>query len=186
MGFCMFQPLAIPDVILITPKRHIDARGFFAETFRAEQYAAAGIAGPFVQDNQAFSEDKFVLRGLHYQIAPSAQAKLVTCTQGRIYDVAVDLRKTSTSFGTYVGVELSADAGQQLYIPEGFAHGYLTLTTRCEVRYKVTDYYRPSDERGLAWDDPDLAITWPLDGETPILSAKDVLLPKLHALADVF
>ncbi|MHA7898287.1 MAG: dTDP-4-dehydrorhamnose 3,5-epimerase [Henriciella sp.] len=182
----MFQRLAIPDVILITPKRHGDARGYFVETFRANSFEDAGVAGPFVQDNQAYSADAYVLRGLHYQIAPTAQAKLVTCTSGRIYDVAVDLRQASATFGQHVGVELSAETGQQLYVPTGFAHGYLTLTPGCEVRYKVTDYYSPDDERGLAWNDPELGISWPLDGAKPILSHKDQTHPTLSALEDLF
>ncbi|MEL7112655.1 MAG: dTDP-4-dehydrorhamnose 3,5-epimerase [Pseudomonadota bacterium] len=181
-----FERLAIADVILITPKRHGDARGFFSETFRADLYHSEGVAGPFVQDNVAYSEDGLVLRGLHYQIAPSAQAKLVTCTRGRIYDVAVDLRKRSPTFGQHVAKELSAETGQQLYIPVGFAHGYLTLTPGSEVRYKVSAYYSPDDERGLAWDDSEVGISWPLKGASPILSDKDKAAPTLGALKDTF
>lgn len=175
----MFQPLAIPDVILVTPKRHGDARGFFAETFRESVYAEAGILGPFVQDNQAYSEDAFVLRGLHFQTPPAAQAKLVSCARGKIFDVAVDLRRSSPSFGAYVSAELSAETGQQLYVPAGFAHGYLTLTPGCEVRYKVTAYYSPEHERGLAWNDADIGIDWPLAENPLILSDKDLELPRL-------
>ena len=181
-----FERLAIPDVILITPKRHGDARGYFAETFRADVYEAEGVTGPFVQDNQAFSQDPFVLRGLHYQVTPTAQAKLVTCTRGRIFDVAVDLRKASPTFGQYVGTELSEETGQQLYVPVGFAHGYLTLKQGSEVRYKVSAYYSPDDERGLAWDDPQIGIDWPLNGASPVLSAKDIAAPKLSELRDTF
>ena len=181
-----FERLAIPDVILVTPKRHGDARGFFSETFRADIYDAEGIKGPFVQDNLAYSEDQFVLRGLHYQIAPSAQAKLVTCTRGRIFDVAVDLRKRASTFGQHVAVELSAETGQHLYIPVGFAHGYLTLTPGSEVRYKVSAYYSPDDERALKWNDPELGVAWPLEGASPILSEKDVAAPALETLKDTF
>lgn len=182
----MFERLSIPEVILISPKRHGDARGFFAETFRADAYQAAGVTGPFVQDNQAYSEDAFVLRGLHFQKPPMAQAKLVSCTRGRIFDVAVDLRKRSPSFGKYVAAELSAETGQQLYVPEGFAHGYLTLTADCEVRYKVSNYYSPDDEDGLAWDDPEIGIDWPLGTELPVLSVKDIDLPTLNELGSIF
>lgn len=182
----MFERLSIPDVILISPKRHGDARGFFTETFRADAYEVAGVKGSFVQDNQAYSEEAFVLRGLHFQKPPMAQAKLVSCTRGRIFDVAVDLRRNSPSFGKYVGAELSAETGQQLYVPEGFAHGYLTLTTACEVRYKVSNYYSPDDEGGIAWDDAEIGVDWPLGSESPVLSGKDTDLPKLSQLGPVF
>lgn len=182
----MFERLSIPDVILITPKRHGDARGYLSETFRADVYDKEGIAGPFVQDNQAHSVDPFTLRGLHYQITPCAQAKLITCTRGRVFDVAVDLRKTSPTFGQYVGAELNADTGQQLYVPDGFAHGYLTLTPASEVRYKVTAYYSPEHERALAWNDPSIDIRWPLNGTYPILSSKDKTAPNLDGLTDTF
>lgn len=175
----MFQRLAIPDVILITPKRHGDERGYFSETYRENDYAEAGITGAFIQDNQAFSSQTGVLRGMHFQIPPYAQAKLVSCVRGKIYDVAVDIRKSSPTFGQYVGAELSAETGQQLYVPEGFAHGYLTLSENCLVQYKVTAYYNPEHERGLAWNDPALAIDWSLSGQSPILSPKDTHLPSL-------
>ncbi|MEO0608580.1 MAG: dTDP-4-dehydrorhamnose 3,5-epimerase, partial [Pseudomonadota bacterium] len=129
-----FQRLAIPDVILVTPKRFGDARGFFSETFRENLFEENGISGPFVQDNHAFSADAGILRGLHFQRPPKAQAKLVRCTRGGIFDVAVDIRKSSPSFGRYVSAELSGENGAQLFIPEGFAHGYLTLTENCDVQ----------------------------------------------------
>ena len=182
----MFQKLAIPDVILVTPKRHGDARGFFSETFRADAFAEAGIPGPFVQDNHAYSQQPGVLRGLHFQKPPHAQAKLVRCTQGAIYDVAVDIRQGSPTYGRYVGAELSAENGAQLYVPEGFAHGYLTLTPDCHVQYKTSAYYAPETEGGLAWDDPELAIDWPIKGLDIILSEKDKILPSLSALAPIF
>lgn len=178
----MFQRLAIPDLVLVTPARHGDTRGYFSETFREREYAEAGITGPFVQDNQAFSQKSGVLRGLHFQVPPAAQAKLVACTQGVIFDVAVDIRPDSATFGKYVSAELSAKNGHQLYVPEGFAHGYLTLTDNCLVQYKVTAYYSPEDERGLAWNDPEIGIAWPLDGNQPTVSEKDLRLPHLSAL----
>ncbi|MEL6665468.1 MAG: dTDP-4-dehydrorhamnose 3,5-epimerase [Pseudomonadota bacterium] len=182
----MFQKLTIPDVILVTPKRHGDARGFFSETFRADTFAEAGIPGPFVQDNHAYSQQPGVLRGLHFQKPPHAQAKLVRCTQGAIYDVAVDIRQGSSTYGRYVGAELSAENGAQLYVPEGFAHGYLTLTPDCHVQYKTSAYYAPETEGGLAWDDPELGIDWPIEGLDIILSEKDKILPPLSALAPIF
>ena len=179
----MFQRLAIPDLILVTPKRHGDARGYFSETYRETDYAAAGITGPFVQDNQAFSQVAGILRGLHFQIPPAPQAKLISCTQGKIFDVAVDLRPGSPTYGQYASAELSAENGHQLFVPEGFGHGYLTLTENCMVQYKVTAYYSPDDERGLAWDDPVIGIEWPIADITPILSEKDMTLPNLKAVA---
>ena len=177
-----FERLAIPDVILVTPKRFGDARGFFSETFRETMFQENGIAGPFVQDNHAFSVEAGVLRGLHFQRAPKAQAKLVRCTRGVIFDVAVDIREGSPTFGQHVSAELTAENGAQLFIPEGFAHGYLTLTRNCDVQYKVTDYYSPEDEGGLAWDDPELGIDWPLESDALELSEKDKSLPKLSDL----
>lgn len=182
----MFERLANPDLILATPKRHGDARGFFAETFRENVYAEAGIPGPFVQDNHAFSAERNVLRGLHFQIDPSAQGKLVSCLRGEILDVVVDLRWGSPHFRASTQVKLSATSGQQLYVPPGFAHGYLTLTPDCHVQYKVTAYYDANAERGLAWDDPELAIDWRVAGEAPILSEKDENHPMLRDLPDYF
>lgn len=178
----MFQRLAISDVVLVKPKRHGDARGYFSETFRENEYAKSGIAGPFVQDNQAFSQQAGILRGLHFQIPPAAQAKLVACTHGAIFDIAVDIRPGSATFGKYVSAELSAENGHQLYVPEGFAHGYLTLTDHCLVQYKVTAYYSPENELGLAWDDPAIDINWPLDSNMPTVSEKDSQLPRLGEL----
>ena len=182
----MFERLSIPDVILVTPKRHGDVRGFFSETYRADAFAEAGIPGPFIQDNQAYSQQPGILRGLHFQKPPAAQAKLVRCTQGAIYDVAVDIRQHSSTFGRHVGAELSAENGAQLYVPEGFAHGYLTLTPDCHVQYKASAYYAPETEGGITWDDPDLGINWPTDGIDVILSNKDKSLPTLSALAPIF
>jgi dTDP-4-dehydrorhamnose 3,5-epimerase len=181
-----FERQALPDVILVTPDRHGDDRGYFSETFRANTYEAAGIAGPFVQDNHAWSADAGVLRGLHFQAPPKAQAKLIRCTRGAILDVAVDLRRSSPTFGQHVSAELSAENGQQLFVPEGFAHGYLTLTPDCVVVYKMTEYYAPETEGGLAWDDPDLEIDWPLKDARPTLSPKDAKLPGLASFESPF
>ena len=178
-------PLAIPDVLLITPKRHGDARGWFAETWSRKTLAdAAGITADFLQDNQAFNARKGTLRGLHFQTAPHPQAKLVRVLKGAIYDVAVDIRAGSPSFGRWVAAELTAERGEQLFVPRGFAHGYCTLTDDTELFYKVDGLYAPETEGGLAWNDPDLAIGWPLEGE-PVLSAKDQTLPRLRELGAV-
>ncbi|MEM9938351.1 MAG: dTDP-4-dehydrorhamnose 3,5-epimerase [Pseudomonadota bacterium] len=182
----MFETLTIPDVVLIKPRRVGDARGWFSETYRADAYAAAGIGDKFVQENHSRSTGKDTIRGLHFQIAPNAQAKLVRCTRGSILDVAVDLRRGSPTFGQYVSARLSAENGHQVYLPQGFAHGFCTLSEDVEVQYKVSAYYAPEDERGIAWDDPLLNIDWGLDGRGPILSEKDSALPSLKDLPDIF
>ena len=165
-------PTAIPEVLLIEPRVFGDARGFFFESFNQKSFAeATGVNLPFVQDNHSKSV-KGVLRGLHYQLEPHAQGKLVRVTQGEVFDVAVDLRKDAKTFGQWVGVTLSAENKQQLWIPPGFAHGFLVLSDTAEFLYKTTDYYTPQAERSLRWDDPTLAIAWPLEGE-PILADKD-------------
>ena len=165
-------PTAIPDVLIIEPKVFGDERGFFFESFNAAAFAqATGFDVAFVQDNHSKSA-KNVLRGLHYQLPPKAQGKLVRVVQGEVFDVAVDLRKGSKTFGHWVGRILSAENKQQLWIPPGLAHGFLTLSNSAEFLYKTTDYYSPEHERSLLWNDPALAIDWPLDGP-PILAAKD-------------
>lgn len=171
-------PLALAEVLLITPKRHGDARGWFAETWSSKALSAAGIDTTFVQDNQAFSARKGTLRGLHFQTAPHAQGKLVRVLRGAIFDVAVDIRQGSPNYGKWTGATLTAEAGEQLWAPRGFAHGYVTLTDNTELFYKVDGDYAPGLEGGLIWNDPDLAIAWPLDGE-PVLSDKDKVLPRL-------
>ena len=172
----------IPDVILIKPKMYKDNRGFFMETFKASRFADAGINAEFIQDNQSRSV-KGVLRGLHYQLPPAAQAKLVRCLTGKIFDVAVDIRKNSATFGQWVGAELSAETGEMLYIPEGFAHGFLTLSETADVMYKVSGNYSPQHERGIIWNDAQIGIDWP---ETDVLlSEKDEMNPGLKD-ADVF
>ena len=165
-------PTAIPDVLIIEPKVFGDERGFFFESFNACAFAqATGLDVAFVQDNHSKSA-KNVLRGLHYQLPPKAQGKLVRVLQGEVFDVAVDLRKGSKTFGHWVGQILSAQNKQQLWIPPGLAHGFLTLSDSAEFLYKTTDYYSPEHERSLLWNDQALAIDWPLDG-SPILAAKD-------------
>lgn len=171
-----------PPVQLIEPKRHADARGWFVETYNAANFANIGIRDVFVQDNHSLSRPPFTLRGLHFQSPPHAQAKLVRCLRGRIFDVAVDLRRGSPTFGQWVGAELSGENGHQLFVPVGFAHGFLTLEADCEVAYKCSDLYAPAQDGGLAWDDPAIGISWPLPpGTAPELSAKDAAQP---ALAD--
>ena len=164
---------AIPGLLLLEPAIHEDARGFFFESFNQKRFEdATGLNIRFVQDNHSRSV-KRVLRGLHYQIR-RPQGKLLRVTAGEVFDVAVDLRRSSPTFGKFVGLVLSAANKKQLWIPEGFAHGYLVLSDAAEVLYKTTDYYAPEHERCLIWNDPDVGIDWPKDGE-PILSAKDRL-----------
>jgi dTDP-4-dehydrorhamnose 3,5-epimerase len=180
------ESLAIPDVKLLRPRRHIDARGFFSETYSRRDLLAAGIDESFVQDNHSLSVAEGVIRGLHFQIPPHAQAKLVRVARGAILDVAVDLRCGSPSFGRHVAVQLSAADWAQLYIPVGFAHGFCTLEPRTEILYKTSDYYAPSHERGISWDDPDLAIDWPVAPAEAVLSAKDARLPAFASLPVFF
>lgn len=177
-------PLAIPDVLLITPKRHGDARGWFAETWSEKALAGTPADTTFVQDNQAFSAAKGTLRGLHFQKGAFAQGKLIRALRGSIFDVAVDLRSGSATYGRWVSAELTAEGGEQLWVPKGFAHAYCTITPDCEIFYKVDAPYAPQSEGGLIWNDPDLGIPWPVEGE-PLLSAKDQVLPRLKDLGDV-
>jgi len=177
-------PLAIAEVLLITPKRHGDARGWFAETWSRKALAAGGISPQFVQDNQAFSARKGTLRGLHFQKAPSAQGKLVRVLKGSIFDVAVDIRPGSATYGKWVGATLTAEVGEQIWVPRGFAHGYVTTAPDSEIFYKVDGDYAPELEGGLIWNDPDLGIDWPVDGE-PVLSDKDKVLPRLKDMPPV-
>ena len=173
------ERLAIPDVILLTPARFADSRGFFSETFNLRRYAEAGIAGAFTQDNHSLSVRKGTVRGLHCQVAPHVQGKLVRCVRGAIWDVAVDLRHGSATFGQHVAAVLSAENWRQLWVPGGFLHGFCTLEPDTEVVYKVTgDYDRPS-ERGVIWNDPDLALPWPEAADGGTLSDKDLNLPRL-------
>lgn len=173
------ERLAIPDVILVTPARFGDSRGFFSETWQAKRYADAGIEGQFIQDNQSMSAQVGTLRGLHLQIAPNPQGKLVRVVRGSIWDVAVDVRRGSRTYGRHVGATLSAENWQQLWIPPGFLHGFCTLEPDTEVLYKVTGDYDKAAERGVIWNDPDLAIPWPIAAGAVVLSDKDKLLPRL-------
>ena len=177
-------PTAIPDVLVLEPKVFGDDRGFIFESFNQCEFdEAVGRKVTFVQDNHSRSQ-KGVLRGLHYQLPPKAQGKLVRVAQGEVFDVAVDIRKSSPTFGHWVGNTLSAENKRQVWIPEGFAHGFLALSDTAEVLYKTTDYYSPEYERCISWGDADLAIGWPLHG-APYLSSKDANAPKLGE-AEVF
>lgn len=180
------QNLAIPDVKLITPKVHRDARGFFCETYRADALALAGIDIEFVQDNYSFSTEKGVVRGLHFQAPPHAQDKLIRVIRGAILDVAVDLRRSSPTYGRHVSAVLSAENWAQLLVPVGFAHAFLTLEPDTEVAYKVSAYYAPECDKGLRWNDPELGIAWPIDPGDAVLSDKDRALPLLRDLGEYF
>ena len=171
-----FQSLEIPEIILVEPKVLKDDRGSFMETYKHSDFAAAGIKEYFVQDNHSRSS-RNVLRGLHYQKAPAGQGKLVRCARGAIFDVAVDIRAASPTFGRWVSHELSEENGLMLYIPPDFAHGFLVLSDRADIIYKCTAEYSPSDERGIIWNDPQIKIAWPV--KEPILSGKDALNPLL-------
>jgi dTDP-4-dehydrorhamnose 3,5-epimerase len=167
-----FIPTSLPGVILIRPQSHEDERGFLVESFRADGFEAAGIPGPFVQENHSRSR-RGVLRGLHYQLRAN-QGKLVRAVTGTVFDVAVDLRRSSPSFGRWVGLYISGEDRDLIWIPPGFAHGMYVLSESADVLYKMTDYYAPEWERTLLWSDPTLGIEWPLiDGAPPILSPKD-------------
>lgn len=168
----------LEGVLVIEPKVFGDHRGWFMETYSDAKFSEVGIDLNFVQDNQSFSSAKGTLRGLHYQLNPKAQTKLVRCTQGSIFDVAVDIRKGSHTFGKWFGIELSAENKKQLLVPKGFAHAFMTLTDHVEVQYKVDEPYSPENDRGIIWNDPEIGIDWPFD-ITPILSEKDQKAPLL-------
>jgi len=171
-----FEKSEIPQVIIVTPHVFKDNRGLFFESYKYSEFASNGISEHFVQDNISRSSAG-VLRGLHYQITPHAQGKLIRCITGAIFDVAVDIRKSSVSFGQWVGVELSAENQKMMYIPPGFAHGFYTLSDEAEVIYKTTAEYSPQSERGIIWNDKDINIAWP--AKNPLLSEKDALLEGL-------
>lgn len=166
-------PLGLDGVFEIRPPKFGDARGFFSETYNAERFMAAGISLTFVQDNHSFSAAKGVLRGLHYQLPPRAQDKLVRVVRGAILDVAVDIRRSSSTFGKWVSLVVSADEWNQILVPKGFAHGFVTLEENTEVVYKVTDYYSPEHDRSIRFDDPDIGIKWPFSSSDVQLSDKD-------------
>jgi dTDP-4-dehydrorhamnose 3,5-epimerase len=177
---------AIPEVLLIEPARFGDDRGFFSEVWKRAALQAAGLDVDFVQDNHSLSRQVGVLRGLHFQRPPTAQGKLVRVVRGRILDVAVDIREGSPTYGQHVAVELSAANWHQLWVPRGFAHGFLTLEPDTEVLYKVDAPYDPATDGGIAWDDPALGITWPVPPDGPILSDKDGRAPRLRDVAPIF
>ena len=178
--------LAIEDVLLVTPPRFGDDRGYFSETYSAPKLAAAGVTLAFVQDNQSLSRQTGTVRGLHCQVGPHVQGKLVRVLRGSIWDVAVDARPGSPTFGQHAAATLSAENGSQLWVPPGFLHGFCTLEPDTEVAYKVTDIYDRASERGVAWDDPTLALPWPVAAEAALLSGKDQVLPAWEAAASWF
>jgi dTDP-4-dehydrorhamnose 3,5-epimerase len=177
---------AINGVVEIRPQRHGDDRGWFSEVYKRHELRDAGIDIDFVQDNESFSAPAGTLRGLHYQLAPHAQDKLIRVIHGSILDVAVDIRRDSPTFRQHVAVTLTADLGNQLLVPAGFAHGFCTLESDVRVAYKVSDVYAPDCERAIRWDDPDLAIAWELPPGGPTLSGKDGVAPLLADQPDLF
>ena len=180
------HPTSIAAVQVLTPKKHGDHRGFFSEVYRKELLSKQGIDVEFVQDNHSLSAEKGTVRGLHFQAPPFAQDKLVRVVRGSVFDVVVDLRKGSATYGEHVGVVLSAETWNQLYVPIGFAHGFMTLEPDTEVVYKVSDYYAPDHERGLLWNDPALGIQWPISERCAVLSEKDRQYPTLANLPTPF
>jgi len=180
------RPLALPEIKLISAPRFRDQRGYFAETYVQGDFAAAGIATDFVQDNESLSRAVGTVRGLHFQIPPFAQAKLIRVLTGRIFDACLDLRRSSPRYGRHVTVELSAETGDQLFVPAGFAHGFCTLEPDTTVLYKVDAIYSAEHERGIAWADPALAIPWPIGQDAAVLSAKDAALPPLREVPVYF
>lgn len=180
------ERLSIPEILILKPKRFGDERGFFSETYNRRAFAEAGVKLEFVQDNHAYSAQQGTVRGLHFQTAPFAQDKLVRVVRGAILDVVVDIRKGSPTYGQHVAAEISADAWNQILVPVGFAHGLCTLVPDTEVIYKVTNHYSPEHDKGIRWNDPTLGITWPVDLENAIVSAKDKVLPTLDELPDYF
>ena len=180
------EELALPGVYVFEPKRFGDDRGFFSETFSMRAFNEVVPGLTFVQDNHSLSRDKGVIRGMHFQTPPDAQGKLVRVTAGKVLDVIVDIRKGSPTYGEHVGVELSADNWKQLWVPPGFAHAFCTLEDSTEFLYKVTDFYAPQSDAGIAFDDPDLGIDWPIDTKAAILSEKDRNLPRLKDIESPF
>lgn len=180
------EALSIPDIVLLKPDRFSDSRGWFSETWNAERIKEFGIDANFVQDNQSYSAKTGTIRGLHCQVEPYAQGKLVRCIRGSIWDVAVDIRRDSKTFGKHVGVVLSAHAGNQLWIPSGFLHGFCTMQPDTEVLYKVTAFYDKKSERGVVWNDPQLALPWPVDLVDVVLSDKDMALSSFDEAAKWF
>jgi dTDP-4-dehydrorhamnose 3,5-epimerase len=180
------ERLNIPDVFVLTPTKYHDHRGFFSEVYRREALVGAGVSQEFVQENHVYSAKRGIVRGLHFQAPPHAQGKLVRCIRGTILDVAVDIRKGSPFFSSHVAVELSATSLRQLWLPPGFAHGYVTLEEGCEVVYKVTNYWAPDYERGIVWNDPSLGIDWRISEADAVLADKDQSYPFLADLPPFF
>jgi dTDP-4-dehydrorhamnose 3,5-epimerase len=184
------EPTALPDVLMLTPRRFGDDRGWFCETWNAARMREAGLDLPWVQDNHSMSASPGTLRGLHYQSPPHAQDKLVRCTRGAIFDVAVDFRVGSPTYGRWVGVDLTPGNGRQLLVPKGFLHGFVTREANTEVQYKCTALYAPECDGAVRWDDPDIGIDWGLQGppvlSAPILSAKDEAAPLLREIRSPF
>lgn len=179
-------PTEIPDVKLLIPRRFKDARGFFSETYNQDALRSLGIDAEFVQDNHSLSVEKGVVRGLHYQIAPMAQHKLVRVTRGAILDIALDIRRSSPTFGKHVAARISAEEWNQIFVPIGFAHGFVTLEPNTEVIYKVSAPYSPTHERGIRWNDPALAIDWGIDEQAAVLSERDRKHGMFREAADLF
>jgi dTDP-4-dehydrorhamnose 3,5-epimerase len=172
-------PTTLTSVMLLKPRRFGDNRGYFSESWNRDRMAEHGLHYDFVQDNHSLSHETGTVRGLHFQSPPHAQAKLVRCGRGALYDVAVDIRAGSPTFGQWVGYELSAQNGLQMLIPEGFLHGFVTRTPETEILYKCSDFYAPDCDGVVAWDDPEIGINWGLDGTTPVVSEKDAAAPRL-------
>lgn len=172
-------PLSIPGVLLVQVKKFGDARGYFMETYSRRDYTALGIGCEFVQDNQSLSAERGTIRGLHFQTPPAAQAKLVRVLKGSIFDVAIDIRRGSPSYGRWCAATLTADGSEQLFVPRGFAHAFCSLEPNTEVVYKVDGYYSAASDAGIIWNDPDIGIEWPIAPSDAVLSAKDTKLPRL-------
>lgn len=180
------QPMSLPGVMLIHGTRYNDQRGYFAETYARRDFVAFGVDNDFIQDNQSVSTTAGTVRGLHFQAPPFAQAKLVRVTRGKIYDVVVDLRRSSPNYGQHLAIELSDESGDQLFVPAGFAHGFCTLVANTEVFYKVDAVYSAAHDAGVNWADPEVGISWPVVEREAILSDKDKMLPPLRAVANCF
>jgi len=180
------KDLEPPGLRLLKPRRFADSRGYFVETHNERTLAGAGIGARFVQDNQSYSASRGTIRGLHFQLPPAAQAKLVRVVQGSVYDVAVDLRVGSPTYGQWAGITLAADEGEQLFVPRGFAHGFCTLEPDTVVAYKVDDFYAPASDSGLIWNDLTLAIDWPVGPEEAVLSDKDMKLGRFAEFKSPF
>jgi len=181
----VFEPLAIPGLVLVRPKRHEDSRGSFIETFSQAAFAEAGLPH-FMQDNESLSRKRGTVRGLHFQTDPFAQAKLIRCTQGSMFDVAIDIRRGSPTFGRHVALTMSADDPALMFVPVGFAHGFCTLEPDTVVQYKVSAPYAPTNDHGIAWDDPALGIDWPVSPAEAVLSDRDRRHPSFADLPAVF